>query len=95
MNSAHSAGPSAALVGTLTGKFAVDQISGGLQIEQIGGVLQPPGSFQFLTVGEDDGQWQLTGSTVPSVPVPAALPLLISGIGLVGLLGIRRRARAV
>ena len=39
----------------------------------------------------DSGYWQLTG--VSTVPVPAALPLLFSGLaGLGGLIGRRRRA---
>jgi hypothetical protein len=38
------------------------------------------------------GQWTIT--TLPEVPLPAALPLFATGLGVLGLLGWRRKRKA-
>ncbi len=48
---------------------------------------------QFTLEGQDIGGGGNDPSPTAPVPVPAALPLLVSSLGLVGAMGMRRRSR--
>jgi hypothetical protein len=52
----------------------------------------PPSSGISSAFSEAPGTWQRTDVSV--VPVPAALPLLASGLGALGLIGWRRKRKA-
>ena len=47
-----------------------------------------------VSVTSASGFDYLAGVTLTAVPVPAAFPLLAGGLGLMGLLGWRRKRRA-
>ena len=55
---------------------------------------------QFIHLQFNNQQFYLSGATVvdreevPSVPLPAAFPLLASGLGAAGVLGWRRKRKA-
>lgn len=46
-----------------------------------------------ITVSISEGGWNYSVSAVPSVPVPAALPLFGTGLAVLGLLGWRRKRK--
>lgn len=48
--------------------------------------------FQYDGAGRNPDQFYLTGAGVTPVPVPAALPLLIGGLGIMGWVARRRKA---
>ena len=48
------------------------------------GSAQPLGDLTFRVIGE----------TSPAVPLPTALPLLATGLGVLGLFGWRRKRKA-
>lgn len=80
--------------GIVAGDYYIDNDAVGILAASIGGIPQPPNTLaQMVTNSQATGVWRLTGTTQTSnpIPVPAALPLLASGLGLLGLLGWRRR----
>jgi hypothetical protein len=60
-----------------------------LEFSLVGGVAPGYGSISF----NDNGSAVLTGD--PITPIPAALPLFATGLGGLGLLGWRRKRKAV
>lgn len=50
--------------------------------------------FQFLDGGLSTFQVQTSGGSTPTVPVPAALPLMAGALGLVGLMARRQNKKA-
>jgi hypothetical protein len=55
------------------------------------------GSSDFLRIingGTGNSGGQISGLSITAVPLPAALPLLAAGLGMLGLLGRRRKWKA-
>jgi hypothetical protein len=75
-----------ALLSTTTDRWGVTSNGntyGGGQI-YISGIASPLGDLTFRVIGE----------TPPAVPLPTALPLLATGLGVLGLFGWRRKRKA-
>ena len=75
-----------ALLSTTTDRWGLiadgDTYDGGQSY--VSGIAHPLEDFTFRVVGE----------TPPAVPLPTALPLLATGLGILGLFGWRRNRRA-
>ncbi|MGZ5866501.1 MAG: hypothetical protein ACXWKC_14070, partial [Xanthobacteraceae bacterium] len=76
-----------ATYGQMTGAFTATSTSTPIRIESIAF-----GSRVFM-IGLDDVS--VTGPSVAETPIPGALPLFASGLGALGLLGWRRKRKAV
>lgn len=75
--------------GLLTGDYRIEGITAGLNVKLVNGV--PASEIALLIVNSQyDGQWRLTSVTSP-IPVPAALPLFLSGLLGLGIVARRRR----
>ncbi len=81
------------LSGTANGaNFQIGNVAGTAGATFANGVANGGNSFNGTAAYPavtDGGYWQL--ASVTTVPLPAALPLLLSGLGMTGLFGRRRR----
>ena len=50
--------------------------------------------FQIVNGGTSNSDGQIASISINQVPLPAALPLFVAGLGLLGLLGLRRKRKA-
>ena len=76
-----------ATYGQMTGIFTATSTSTAIRIESIAF-----GSRVFM-IGLDDVS--VTGPAVSETPVPGAVPLFVTGLGALGLLGWRRNRKPV
>ena len=90
--------PSCIWTGTTDGSFTYDppsNFTGTVFFIVQGALTDPP---QYNGGGSFDGTNAVTDSIVvtgaPATPLPAALPLFATGLGVLGLLGWRRKRRA-
>jgi hypothetical protein len=51
--------------------------------------------FRIINGGTGNSGGQISGLSVTAVPLPAALPLFAAGVGLMGLLGRRRKRKVI
>lgn len=66
----------------VTGDFLIAGDTVGLRADTYNDIPQPPGTFaMMITSSQYPGGWRLTGTTT-GVPLPAALLLFLSGLGV-------------
>lgn len=81
-------------LGLISGEFIVSGITAGLNVEQINNIPVASQLALLIVNSEYNGQWQLTSQDISAVPVPAALPLFLSGLLGLGVMARRRKAAA-
>ena len=82
------------LVGTIPINVGAGNTPGGLWFIGFGGGTNGgPSNALFFTDGIDGETHGLFGAITSPVPLPAALPLFAIGLGLMGLLGWRRKRK--
>ncbi|MDA0239016.1 MAG: VPLPA-CTERM sorting domain-containing protein [Proteobacteria bacterium] len=77
--------------GLLSGEYILSGITAGLNVEQINNVPVPSELALLIVSGQYDGQWRITSQDISAVPVPAALPLFLSGLLGLGIMARRRK----